>query len=109
MTNLWSKHRVARFLLAGTGALVFLFAMFLYSRRHPEDNSRAADRRLDHIHATVQMLARHPQMGKRRYTFRSGLHSFTVGGHLLFYLPREHGIVLVRVLSGYRDLDALFD
>ena len=74
-----------------------------------ENNSRAADRLLDHIHATVQMLARYPQMGKRRDALRSGLRSFTVGDYVVFYLQRDQGIVLVRVLSGYRDLDALFD
>jgi hypothetical protein len=28
--------------------------------------------------------------------------------HLLFYLPAKPGITVVRVLSGYRDLDFLF-
>jgi toxin ParE1/3/4 len=74
-----------------------------------EDNSRAADRLLDHINTTVQMVARYPQMGKRRDALRTGLRSFAVGDYVMFYLPRDSGIVLVRVLSGYRDLDSLFD
>lgn len=73
-----------------------------------EDNSRAADRLLDHIHATIKMLARHPQMGRRRDALSPGLRSFTVGDYLIFYLPQKQGIVLLRVLSGYRDLDLLF-
>jgi toxin ParE1/3/4 len=83
--------------------------MRLFSTLLAEDNSRAADRLLDHIHATLQMLARHPQMGRRRNALCSGLRSFTVEDYVIFYLPRDLGIVLVRVLSGYRDLDSLFD
>jgi len=32
-----------------------------------------------------------------------------VGDYLIFYLPRKNGIVVVRVLSGYRNLDVLFE
>ena len=74
-----------------------------------EDNPRAADRLLDHINAAVQMLARHPQMGRRRDALGPGVRSFTVGDYLIFYLARNRDIVVVRVLSGYRDLDSLFD
>ena len=55
------------------------------------------------------MLARHPQMGRRRDALGPGVRSFTVGDYLIFYLARNRDIVVVRVLSGYRDLDSLFD
>jgi len=41
-----------------------------------------------------------------------GLRSFRVEGfenHFVFYLPRESGIEVVRVLHGARDLEAIFD
>jgi toxin ParE1/3/4 len=74
-----------------------------------EDSLRAADRLLDQIHAALQMLASHPQMGRRRDALRTGLRSFPLGDYVIFYLPRDRGIVVVRVLSGYRDLDSMFD
>jgi len=36
------------------------------------------------------------------------LRSLPVGNYLIFYMPVEDGIVVVRVLHGMRDVDALF-
>ena len=74
-----------------------------------EDSPKAADRVIDHFRSTLQMLALNPFMGRRRDEISRGLRSFAVGEYLIFYLPRTSGILLVRVLSGYRDLDALFE
>ena len=35
------------------------------------------------------------------------LRSFPEGNYLIFYKPIHRGIVVVRVLSGYRDIEAL--
>ena len=53
------------------------------------------------------MLARSPHLGRSREELGPGLRSFPVGDYLIFYLPSKTGIVVVRVLSGYRDLDKL--
>ena len=37
-----------------------------------------------------------------------GLRSLSVGGYLIFYLPIEDGIDVVRVLHGMREIDTLF-
>jgi toxin ParE1/3/4 len=74
-----------------------------------EDSPRAADRLLDYFHSTLQMLARNPFMGKLHNELSIGLRSFAVGEYLVFYLPKRSGIVLVRVLSSYRNLDSIFD
>jgi toxin ParE1/3/4 len=36
------------------------------------------------------------------------LRSLAVGNYLIFYLPVEDGIEVVRVLPGMRDIDAIF-
>jgi toxin ParE1/3/4 len=48
-------------------------------------------------------------LGRSRDQLALGMRSFPVGNYLIFYLPIKNGIVIVRVLSGYRDLDSLFE
>ncbi|NET00841.1 MAG: type II toxin-antitoxin system RelE/ParE family toxin [Sphaerospermopsis sp. SIO1G1] len=48
-------------------------------------------------------------MRKSRDELVVGLRSFPVEDYLIFYFPVENGIEIARVLSGYRDLEAMFD
>jgi plasmid stabilization system protein ParE len=73
------------------------------------DNPAAADRFIDKIHKKLQKLAVSPRIGLSREQLAAGLRSFPVGDYLIFYREVSDGIVVVRVLSGYRDIDALFD
>lgn len=72
-------------------------------------NSEAADRFLSNITQKFELLANFPNMGRRRDQLSSSLRSFTVDDYLIFYRLIEDGIEVVRVVSGYRDLDTLFD
>ncbi len=72
------------------------------------DNVMAADRLLDEIDSVCKLLSRAPMLGRARKELGPTLRSFSVGGYLIFYPPGKNGIVVVRVLSGYRDLDRLF-
>jgi toxin ParE1/3/4 len=47
-------------------------------------------------------------MGRRRDELLPSLRSFPVEDYLIFYRPIEEGIEILRVVSGYRDLEALF-
>ena len=47
-------------------------------------------------------------MGRRRDELLPTLRSFPVDDYLIFYLPIVEGIEVVRIVSGYRDLEALF-
>jgi toxin ParE1/3/4 len=73
-----------------------------------QDNPEAADRLLDRIEERCGALARFPEMGVRREELMPDLRSLPVGSYLIFYLPIEHGIEIVRVLPGMRDIDAFF-
>jgi toxin ParE1/3/4 len=64
---------------------------------------------LDNIDSVLAMLGRSPLLGRSRDELAAGLRSFPVGNFVIFYLPRGSGITVVRVLSGFRDLPALFE
>jgi toxin ParE1/3/4 len=72
------------------------------------DNPRAADQLIDTITARFDALARTPGMGVARDELLPGLRMFPVRGYLIFYHPSADGIEVVRVLSGRRDVEAVF-
>lgn len=74
------------------------------------DNSSfdAAERFLKKINDKCRTLANFPNMGRRRSELAELLRSFPVDDYLIFYRPIEGGIEVLRVVSGYRDLEALF-
>ncbi len=73
-----------------------------------QDNPEAADRLLDRIEERCRALAQFPEMGVNREELMHGLRGFPIGNYVVFYLPIEHGIDIVRVLPGMRDIDAFF-
>lgn len=74
------------------------------------DNSSfdEAERLLKKINQKCQTLANFPSMGRSRDELSPSLRSFPVDDYLIFYRLIEGGIEVVRVISGYRNLDALF-
>jgi toxin ParE1/3/4 len=73
------------------------------------DDPLAAHRQLDLIDEACQMLANHQQAGKSRDDLAHGLRIFPVGNYLVFYIVRDDGITVVRVLHGARDYRHDFD
>lgn len=73
-----------------------------------EDSLSAADRFVDEIIARFPALAQQPGMGRQRPELAPELRSVPVSNYLVFYRPHPEGIDIVRVLSGFRDLPALF-
>ena len=71
-----------------------------------EDNLRAADALIDRIEQALDMLAQNPFAGRARSELASKLRSFPVGNYIIFYVPESHGIGVVRVMNGRRDIDA---
>lgn len=68
----------------------------------------AADNLLDLLNQKCRMLADYPGMGRLREELAAGIRSFPAKDYLIFYRQIESGIEIVRVLSGYRDLEAFF-
>ena len=70
-----------------------------------EDNETAADKTLREIDARCHMLGEHPKMGRDRSDIVPGVHSSPVGNYLIFYRETSHGVEIIRVLHGARNLD----
>jgi len=72
-----------------------------------EENLIAADEILDVIQATATLLGTQPEMGRARPELAEGLRSLpTRTPYLIFYLPDDDGLLVVRVLHHARDIDA---
>jgi len=68
----------------------------------------AAEQFLEKIDAKFKILAQFPQIGRRRDELYSNLRSVSLEDYLIFYRLVPEGIEVMRVVSGYRDLSALF-
>jgi toxin ParE1/3/4 len=75
-----------------------------------KDNPEAARRVVRRLRDVARLLARAPDLGRRRPEFGTDLRSFVADSYVLFYRPLAgaDGIGLARVLHGARDLGALF-
>lgn len=73
-----------------------------------EDNPLAADRLLDAIDEKCRLLARTPELGRKRFELAAGLRSLAIGNYVIFYRPAAEGIQVIRVLHGARDIPGQF-
>lgn len=73
-----------------------------------EDSPERASNFLRKLYAKMQILAASPNIGRRRDELVPGLRSFPYGNYVIFYLPTENGIEVVRVLQGSRDIVQVF-
>ncbi|MEM7593843.1 MAG: type II toxin-antitoxin system RelE/ParE family toxin [Cyanobacteria bacterium P01_A01_bin.83] len=71
-------------------------------------NYQAASQLFDAIRKKCNLVAGFPNMGKSYSILATNLRGFVVEDYIVFYYPREDGIDIVRVVSGYRDLESLF-
>lgn len=71
-------------------------------------NSQSASQLFDAIRKKCNLVAEFPNMGKSFSRLSPNLRGFVVENYIVFYYPREDGIDIVRVVSGYRDLESLF-
>jgi toxin ParE1/3/4 len=76
---------------------------------HETGNIEAADRVLQLVAQRFDLLADHPRAGRARDDLRPGIRVFPVGSYLLLYREAGPDVVIVRVLHGSRDIEALFD
>lgn len=72
------------------------------------NNQAAAIAFLDKISQKLERLAQFPKIGRRRDELSPLLRSFPFQIYLIFNREVEGGIEIARVISGYRDLAALF-
>ena len=72
-------------------------------------NIDVADRVIDSITARFALLASQPYIGRRRdEDLRPGVRSFVVGDYVIAYRVDGDNVLILRVLRGSRDIEALF-
>ena len=68
-----------------------------------------ADRLIDSITDRFFLLASHPNIGRSRdEDLRPGLRSFPVGEYVIIYRIEDEDVLILRVLRGSRNIEALF-
>ena len=82
--------------------------IWLYVARQ-SGSIETAERLINFITDRFFFLSRYPYLGRARdEDLRSGLRSFPVGAYLIIYRIQEEDIVILRVLHGSRNIEALF-
>jgi toxin ParE1/3/4 len=70
---------------------------------------KAADRFEAEFEGKCHMLAQFPLAGRSREELAPSLRSGVVSPYLVFYLPLDDGIEVIRVLHGSRDLPSALE
>ena len=71
--------------------------------------SETANKFLVNIRQKCLILAEFPDSGKTRHDFIVNLRSFPFNNYIIFYLPVEDGIEVLRIIHGSRDISQVFD
>ncbi|HAZ48351.1 MAG TPA: type II toxin-antitoxin system RelE/ParE family toxin [Cyanobacteria bacterium UBA11369] len=67
-----------------------------------------ADRFLNKLDVKFAKIAQFPNIGRQRDEILPGLRSLPMDNYLILYMPIGQDVEIFRVVSGYRDLSALF-
>jgi toxin ParE1/3/4 len=94
-------HRVA------PGAEADLDSIWYYVAKE-SGSVEIADRLVDSIAERFYLLARYPHIGRHRdEDLRPGLRSFPVGEYVIIYRIEGEDVLILHVLRGSRDIDAV--
>jgi toxin ParE1/3/4 len=72
-----------------------------------EVSETAARRQLTDLEAKFRYLQTYPMLGVSRDQFGQSLRATFQGSYTIYYLPKESEIVIVRVLHGSREANAI--
>ena len=73
-----------------------------------DDSVSEADRWIDRLDEKFALWATQPMIGRSRDELAPNLRSMPFGRYVVFFVPLEDGIDVVRVLQGSRDVDREF-
>jgi toxin ParE1/3/4 len=71
-------------------------------------NIEAGERFINEFEKKCQSLANFSNMGRSYGHLKPSLRGLVLSGYIIFYRPMDDGIEIIRVVSGYRDLESLF-
>jgi toxin ParE1/3/4 len=81
--------------------------IWLYIARE-SGNIETATRLVESLVDRFALIALHRQIGRGRdHDLAAGLRSFPVGEYLIIYRVEEEGVVIIHVVQGSRDLEAI--
>ena len=69
----------------------------------------SADRFLKKVDQKLSLITQFPNLGKSRPEVLPSLRSLSLDSYLILYTVSDQYVEILRVVSGYRDLQALFD
>ena len=67
-----------------------------------------SERFLSKLDVKFANIAQFPNLGRRRDEVLPGLRSLTIDNYIILYMPIEQDVEILRIISGYRDISALF-
>ena len=73
-----------------------------------EKSREAGDRFVKKFNQKCQYLIRFPDLGRSYAQLSPDLRGVSLMGYIIFYRVLEEGIEIVRVLSGYQNLEEVF-
>lgn len=71
-------------------------------------NIEAGERFIDEFEKKCKYLANFPNMGRSYANIKPNLRGVPLDGYIILYRIINSGIEIVRVVSGYRNLESLF-
>ncbi|WP_414545562.1 type II toxin-antitoxin system RelE/ParE family toxin [Nostoc sp. CCY0012] len=71
-------------------------------------NINAGERFIREFNKKCQNIAQFPNLGRSYIKFDPRLRGIPLDGYIIFYRLFEGRVVIVRVVSGYRDLESIF-
>ena len=63
---------------------------------------------LNKLDAKFAQIAQFPRLGRQRDEILPGIRSLSIDNYLILYMPIGQDVEIFRVVSGYRDIKALF-
>ena len=87
-------------------ALVDLAEIWAFIAQDSPKHADAFSTRVDRLFRT---LAKQPSTGRSRSELLPNLRSIPIGSYVIFYIARDRGIEIVRVLHGSRDLNSILE
>ena len=72
------------------------------------DNPAAADKFVEVIYEKCLHIEENPEIGRNRDELLPGIRCLPVKKYLIFYRIKIKAVQIVRILSGYRDIDSIF-
>ena len=71
-------------------------------------NVDAGERFIDEFNKKCRHLANFPNMGRSYADIKDYLRGIPIEGYIILYRINDSGIEILRVISGYKDLESLF-